>query len=1202
MTDGKAGKRKKVLKAMPEDNFFRAFFSSPAALAITRVADGKFININPSYTNIMGYQPDDILGLTVDDLNIYIDSGERDLLIKTLHEHGEVRNYELNVRSKSGEVRNLLVSMVPTIYDNEEAIISTFIDITARKTAEERVWHFSEVHIANKRVNQLINREKDPEALIRKVCSALTETRGYRSAWICILDRQGVLKVSADSGIGPDFDGLKAQFEKGELPACCLNAFANRDVLVIRSPMRTCRGCMLRGSYGSNAVLTGAIRHAGRDYGVLTVTVSEEMADDPEEKDLFRQVITDIGIALDSIEAGLERNRAEEELKRSEYFYRALFENMLNGFAYCRMIYDGEKPLDFVYLSVNRAFETQTGLKDVAGKRVSEVIPGICETDPGLFEIYGRVARSGIPEVFETYIKALKMWFEVTVYSPGRDYFVAVFNVITERKVVEIRLRESEERFRNLFENMSSGVAVYEAVDDGRDFVFRDFNAAGEVIEGVSRERVIGRRVTDVFPGVDEFGLLDIFRQVWKTGTVERQHVSQYKDGRISGWRENYVYRLPSGEVVAIYNDVTERKLAEVALVRSEEKYRELVENLNDVIYVTDREGVMTYVSPTSRMVTGYDPEELTGRTFHFLIHPDDLPVVENDFSRTLEKRHEPSEFRYITRDGRIRWARTSSHSVIENGVAIGIQGVFSDITDRRKVEDELRESEERFRALVDLAPDGILVHADGLIMYVNPAMVNILGVEGPDDLIGSDFMEKIASEYHDEFLKRLQIQSETGRPVPAMEQEFIRSDGTRVPVESIAAPLRFRGRDAHLVFVRDITLRKKSDEDRTNLQSQLQQSQKMEAIGRLAGGVAHDFNNLLTVIIGWSELEMNRLHEDDPLKKRLGEILNAGKSAASLTRQLLAFSRRQPQNPEVVNINESIRSIEKMLIRLIGENVELTTKLEDGLYRVTVDKGQIEQVLMNIIINANDAMPSGGRIAIETRNLELDEVSSGFNPEAIPGSYVMVSVNDSGTGMDKETMERIFDPFFTTKELGKGTGLGLSTVYGIIKQSGGFIDVSSRKGVGTVFRIFLPKSEKERGQAGDRQEEFEVIKGAGILIVEDSTAVRNLAVRMLKDAGYTVSEASSPEEALSFMKDHGEIIDLVVSDIMMPGMTGPEMMERLAADYPGLRRLYMSGYTEQIASFSDTLGDYSNFISKPFRRVDFLGKIRSLLKEETLS
>jgi PAS domain S-box-containing protein len=513
---------------------------------------------------------------------------------------------------------------------------------------------------------------------------------------------------------------------------------------------------------------------------------------------------------------------------------------------------------------------------------------------------------------------------------------------------------------------------------------------------------------------------------------------------------------------------------------------------------------------------------------------------------------------------------------------------------ERQQAEEALRRSEEYFRSLIENTSDIIVViNAGRTLRYISPAARRILGHE-PEERLGRDFTEFIHPE-----------------DAPALADVF--ADALTKPEFMVVADFRARHKDGSwrilegvgknllstpavagvVVSVRDIT-------ERTQLEERLRQSHKMEAVGKLAGGVAHDFNNVLTTITGYSDLLLNRLSGSDPLSRDVSEIRKAAERATSLTRQLLAFSRRQVLRPKILKINRTIAEMDKMLQRLIGEDIDLVTVLDAQLGCVKVDPGQIEQVVLNLSINARDAMPDGGRLTIETCNVDLDEAYARRHADVQPGPYVMLAVSDTGCGMDSETKSRVFEPFFTTKELGKGTGLGLSTIYGIVRQSGGHIWVYSEVGKGTTFKIYLPRIEGAVEEAEPLGARAVLAFGSEtILLVEDETEVRKLVREILEMNGYKVLEVHRGEEALSVGQQYQGPIHLMVTDVVMPGISGRQLAERLAPLRPDMRVLYMSGYTENAIVHHGVLDEKTAFIQKPFTPGTLALKVREVLDEE---
>ncbi len=508
----------------------------------------------------------------------------------------------------------------------------------------------------------------------------------------------------------------------------------------------------------------------------------------------------------------------------------------------------------------------------------------------------------------------------------------------------------------------------------------------------------------------------------------------------------------------------------------------------------------------------------------------------------------------------------------------------------RRQAEEGMRRSEERFRKLFDSHTIGIVI-ADlaGRTLEANDAYLDMLGYSREELLAGEIRWDELTPpEYLERDKKAVEELQRTG-VASSWEKELLRKDGKRVPVLMGVAMLP-ASEGACIAYIVDLSSQKV-------LEERLRLSQKMEAVGRLAGGVAHDFNNLLTAILGYGSLLSSRLAPGAPGREELDEMLRASERATALTQQLLAFSRKQVLEPVVLDVNELVRNLEKMLRRLIGEDLELATKLDALAGRVRADHGQLEQVIMNLVLNARDAMPNGGRLTIETANADLDESYAQRHITVRPGRYVMVAVSDTGTGMDAETQAHIFEPFFTTKEKGKGTGLGLSTVYGIVKQSGGNIWVYSEPGKGTTFKVYLPRVGEPAEEGVPRTAGPLSTSGTGtILVVEDEPAIRALAKRVLEGRGYRVIEAGSGKDALERVRAEEGPINLLLTDLVMPDMPGTELACRLEEMRPGVRVLFMSGYTDDGVVRSGQLGSGHAFLQKPFTPGILASKVREIL------
>ena len=508
---------------------------------------------------------------------------------------------------------------------------------------------------------------------------------------------------------------------------------------------------------------------------------------------------------------------------------------------------------------------------------------------------------------------------------------------------------------------------------------------------------------------------------------------------------------------------------------------------------------------------------------------------------------------------------------------------------ERRRAEDALRKNEEMFRLLFTYnpLPTWVMDRESLKFLEVNEAAVRQYGYSR-NEFKRMTVLDFRPEEERAKYLDQLKLIPHEG--LYHGNWKHRKKDGKIIQVETISHELEYAGRRVRLVVAQDIS-------ERRHLELQLRQSQKMEAVGRLAGGVAHDFNNLLMVIKGHTELMLNTLSPSDPLARKIGQIDRSADRATTLTRQLLAFSRLQVLQPQVINLNSVVEEMGKLLPRLIGEDIELILRPNQKVGTIRADASQMEQVIMNLAVNARDAMPGGGKLLIETSNCDLDQAYTSSHPLMKPGSYVLLDVTDTGTGMDEETQAHIFEPFFTTKEKGKGTGLGLATVYGIVKQSGGFIWVYSELGKGTSFKIYLPRLDEAEVRAGTPKISAEIPVGTEtVLLSEDEQDVREIAREFLESGGYKVIEAKNGQEAVELAAKHRGQIDLLVTDMVMPGMTGQDLAVRLQQEHPGLAVVFMSGYSEHAATEMANADPSVRLMTKPFSRSAILRTVREIL------
>jgi len=652
------------------------------------------------------------------------------------------------------------------------------------------------------------------------------------------------------------------------------------------------------------------------------------------------------------------------------------------------------------------------------------------------------------------------------------------------------------------------------------------------------------------------------------------------------------------------HDELEERVRERTAELEEQQQYsRAIVETSPNPIFVKNAEGRFTLINKAVELAYGRPAVEILGKKeadlngYHAeiqtFIHDDDEVI------RTLKPKFIPEEELTNSKTGETRLFQTIKVPLkLPGNGTVQVLGVATDITERKRAEQALRETEERYRLLFDSNPLPMWVYDRHTLEFlaVNEAAVFHYGYSR-DEFLSMTIRDIRSAEDVAVLLDRI---SEEGGFNSAGTWKHEKKDGGSIDVEIISHPLVFAERNAKLVLANDVTDRKRAEQALKETEEHLRQSQKLEGVGQLAGGIAHDFNNLLTVINGFCSLAMRGLNHEDPLLANLEEIKKAGDRATSLTRQLLAFSRKQVLQPKILNLDSVVIDMEKMLQRVIGENIDLRAVLEPKLGNVSADPGQIEQIILNLVVNARDSMLNGGKLTIETDNIYLDEEYGKDHLGAQVGPHVMLAVTDTGHGMDQKTLARIFEPFFTTKEMGKGTGLGLSTVYGIVKQSGGNIWVYSEIGRGTTFKIYLPRVDDGAEEYKRNIEDARVTKGTEtILLVEDEEMLRKLARQTLKGHGYEIVEASNGNEAIALSAQHEGAIHLLLTDVIMPGMNGRELATRMLQTRPSLRVLFMSGYTDDAIVHQGVLDESANFIQKPFAPDELAGRVREVLEQE---
>ncbi len=701
---------------------------------------------------------------------------------------------------------------------------------------------------------------------------------------------------------------------------------------------------------------------------------------------------------------------------------------------------------------------------------------------------------------------------------------------------------------------------------------------------------------------------------VEKAFSDEKSHDSERivrePTGELRIWANTAIpIRNDEGEVVAcleIVRDIGPQKQFEKRLAESERRLNALMDNLPGVAYrcKSDQNLSTEYLSNGCDDLFGYKSTNLLEKSDFSLIdliHPEDRKQVRDAIHAALaEKRPYKLAYRIHTAQKEEKWVWEKGRSIIDiSGKVIALEGFITDITEQKLAEVTLKENENFLSSIIENIPNMIFVKdaKELKLIRVNKAGEDLLGFDRKD-LIGKSDCDLFPREQADFFTQNDRIVLSSGRLLDISEEPIETRTGCRI-IHTKKIPILSESGEPRLLLgiAEDITLRKQEEREREKLQVQLAQAQKMESVGRLAGGIAHDFNNMLSVILGHTELALTDIDPGDPFSERLIQIKKAAEHSSELTNQLLAFARKQTVIPKVLDLNETVEGMLKMLRRLIGEDINLIWSPGTGIHPIKIDPSQFNQILANLCVNARDAIVDVGKVIIETGQMSFDKIDAINNLGCTPGDYAMLSVTDSGCGMTQETIENVFEPFYTTKEHGKGTGLGLAMVYGIVTQNRGWITVYSEPDKGSTFKIYLPSHKMEQKTAPKKPREEDIPLGCEtILLVEDEPAILEISRLILEKLGYNVLSARLPGEALELAGMYEGDIQMLMTDVVMPEMNGKDLAEKLVAGRPGLKCLFASGYTGDIIAHHGMLGDDVHFISKPFTLQNLAAKVREVL------
>ncbi len=762
----------------------------------------------------------------------------------------------------------------------------------------------------------------------------------------------------------------------------------------------------------------------------------------------------------------------------------------------------------------------------------------------------------------------------------------------------EDALRASEARYRRLFETAKDGILIF----DAKSGIITDVNPFLTTLLDYSRDDFLGKTLWEIgaFKQIQESKTA--FRKLQDKEYIRYENLPlETRSGRqVNVEFVSNVYEENGKSVIQCnIRDITARKKGEASLHESQQRLAAIIGSAMDsIITVDEQQRIVLFNAAAGKMFCCSEAEAVGQPVERFI--PQRFQAVHSGQIRAIG---ETGVTNHVMGALEPIWACRADGEEFEIEASISqteFEGqkiktaIMRDVSQRRHSEDALRRSEERFRKAFRSNPLAITIstEAEGLYLDVNEAFLDLVGIQR-NEVIGRTATEL---SFWLEPLDRVEMirQLRGGEKIAKRQMRYRTAKGKIREAEIWAESIEVDGKRCVLAITRDVT-------EKVQLEAQLHQAQKMEAVGRLAGGIAHDFNNILGIILGYSDISLGLIPLDNPVNRYVSETKKAAKRAALLTKQLLAFSRKQVVFPRLLDLNEVVRNATEMFLRMVGEDVAVEFRPHAPLGSINADPGQIEQALMNLVVNARDAMPTGGRIVIETREAELDEEYVSLHRDAHVGQYVVLAVSDTGYGMDETIQSQIFEPFFTTKELGHGTGLGLSIVHGIVKQSGGNILVYSEPGKGTTFKIYFPRvSAKAEALVSSHDEVDPRGKSETILVVEDNKTLRELTVKLLLDGGYRVIEAKDGEDALRIMATSEGGIDLLLTDVIMPEKSGPELVKQVEEGHPKTRFVFMSGYSDDMVRQHGLVIQEDSFLEKPFTKRSLLVKVYSALHAPT--
>ena len=1116
------------------------------AVVIHDIESMRFVDANPASEALWGYTKSELMTMTPMDLSLEPDK-TREALEQAAKPGGTQVSIRWQRKKDGSSVAVEISASLPFTWKNRNVLYSIVRDITKRKKGEDAL--------------------RESEALYRDLVENIEDL-------VCKHDLQGNLIFVNSSSAN-------------------LLGYGSADL--VGTNLRSYLAPEVRDQFDA---YLAAIQKDGCASGLMLIqTKTGEKRIWEYRNTLRRESVADpmvLGIARDVT----DRKRAEEALRESEERYRAVVDNIEAGISLLNA--------NMEIVEVNRAFKeyfphVRPGCGQLCYEQYNDPPrQSPCSYCPCVVTLQDGEVHEAITET----PSGSEIRYYHLISSPIKDsegkvqYVIELTKDITNRKRAEETLRLSEERYRRLFEDAPL-MYVITRNERGSPFI-SDCNELFLSSVGYTREQVQGKPLTDFYSPESRAELLE--RGGYARALAgeffigERQLLTH--DGRLIPTLLYTATEMdPSGQVIgtrAMFVDITERKQAEEALHESVELMQYIVRNDPNAIAVYDRD--LHYLAVSNRYLLDYNvrEEDIVGK-HHYEVFPEMPQRWKDVHQRCLLGAVESEDDDYFERpDGSITYNRWECRPWYRSSGEIGGIITYTEVTTERKMaEKALKESEARYRHLFDNSPVGIIsVDTEGRILEVNQTLLDILGspsAEATRRINMFELPQLVESGVSDAFRSCMTTGERALKEFP-----YVSKCGKQSHLRIVLTPVTNQERTIRScqATVEDITQQRA-------LEEQLRQAQKMEAVGTLAGGIAHDFNNLLTVVLGFSELLLTGKDERDPSYEDLQKIHQAARSGADLVKSILAFGRKATINPRPLELNHEIKQVRQLLTRTIPKMIEVKLVLSDDLATVNADPVQVEQILVNLAVNASDSMPDGGQLIIKTENTRLDDEYCMTHIEANPGDYALISVSDTGHGMDEQTLNHIFEPFFTTKEKGRGTGLGLATVYGIVRQHGGHVACDSKPGLGTTFKIYLPVIKGEPKLTAPIDEKGLLVGKETVLLVDDEEMVRDLGKRILERSGYTVLSAANGQEALQLYKREQGRISLVILDLIMPQMGGKECLEELLTIEPRVKVLIATGYAAE-GQTKDTIETGARgFVGKPYDMKQMLQAVREVLDEE---